>query len=127
MPADTLAPRPTPTDTARSVNGVGRAGDSLQLATRRRGQIETTVNYTAKDSIQFDVPQKVARLYNKASVTYGDTDLKAALITVNYGTNTMQAEGKRDSLTNRLNGRPVLKDKGGLAALLTTSRAKKPR
>ncbi len=114
VPADTLAPRPTPADTARLVNGVGRAGDSLQLATRRRGQIETTVNYTAKDSIQFDVPQKVARLYNKASVTYGDTDLKAALITVNYGTNTMQAEGKRDSLTNRLNGRPVLKDKGGL-------------
>ncbi|WP_046244575.1 putative LPS assembly protein LptD [Hymenobacter terrenus] len=118
---DTLAPGGTtglpgtsPTDSTGLVNGVSRSGDSLQLAAKRKGQIETTINYSAKDSIQFDVTQKVARLYNKASVTYGDTDLKAALITVNYGTNTMQADGRRDSLTNKLEGRPVLKDKGGL-------------
>ena len=111
VPRDTMAPAPTDTTLA---NGVRRAGDSLQLAARRRGQIESTITYTAKDSIQFDVTSKVARLYNGASVMYGDTDLKAALITVNYGTNTMQAEGKRDSVKNRLMGRPVLKDKGGL-------------
>ena len=92
----------------------GRAGDSLRVAARPKGQIETTIQYAAKDSIQFDVTQKVARLYNKASVNYGDTDLKAALITVNYGNNTMQAEGKLDTLKNRLMDRPVLKDKGGL-------------
>ena len=116
VPGDPLAPGSdtSPTDTTNLVNGVSRAGDSLQLAARRRGQIETTINYTAKDSIQFDVTNKVARLYNGASVVYGDTDLKAALITVNYGTNTMQAEGKLDSVKNRLMGRPVLKDKGGL-------------
>ena len=111
---DTLAPGTTPTDTTGRLGSTSRTGDSLQLATRRKGQIETTIKYTAKDSIQFDVPRKTARLYNKASVTYGETDLKAALITVNYGTNTMQADGKRDTLTNKLNGRPVLKDKGGL-------------
>ena len=111
VPRDTLAPAPADTTL---LNGVSRAGDSLQLAAKRRGQIETTITYTAKDSIQFDVTQKVARLYNGASVVYGETDLKAALITVNYGTNTMQAEGRRDSVKNRLVGRPVLKDKGGL-------------
>ncbi|WP_143080306.1 putative LPS assembly protein LptD [Hymenobacter arizonensis] len=118
---DTLAPagrvlRPgtTPTDTAGLVNGVSRRGDSLQVAARRRGQIETTIAYTAKDSIQFDVTKKVARLYNKATVNYGDTDLKAAVITVDYGNNTMTADGRRDSITNRLLDRPVLKDKGGL-------------
>ena len=118
---DTLAPGGTtrqpglsPTDTTGLVNGASRRGDSLQLAARRRGQIETTIQYTAKDSIQFDVTQKVARLYNKASVDYGDTDLKAAVITVDYGKNTMTADGKRDSLTNRLVDRPVLKDKAGL-------------
>ena len=110
---DTLAPGNASTDTTGLVKST-RTGDSLQLAAKRKGQIETTINYAAKDSIQFDVPQKTARLYNKASVKYGDTDLKAALITVNYGSNTMQADGKRDTLTNRLNGRPVLKDKGGL-------------
>jgi hypothetical protein len=102
----------TPTDTSRLVNGTRRSGDSLQVAARRKGQIETTINYSAKDSIQFDVTRKVARLYEKASVVYGETDLKAALITVNYGTNTMQADGRLDSLKNRVVDRPILKDKG---------------
>ncbi len=112
---DTLAPGGSAlADTTGRLSGGRRAGDSLQLAAKRKGQIETTIRYTAKDSIQFDVTQKVARLYNKASVVYGETDLKAALITVNYGTNTMQANGKLDSLKHKLEGRPVLKDKGGL-------------
>ena len=106
--------RPAAADTTGLASGVTGTGDSLTLAARRRGQIESTINYSAKDSIQFDVPGKVARLYNKASVVYGSTDLKAALITVNYGNSTMQADGRRDSLTNRLEGRPVLKDKDGL-------------
>ena len=114
---DTLA-RPSglnsPTDTSRLVNGVRRANDSLQVAARPKGQIESTIKYQAQDSIQFDVTQKVARLYNKSSVTYGDTDLKAYLITINYGTNTMQADGRLDTLKNKVEGRPVLKDKGGL-------------
>ena len=103
-----------PDTLARPLGSVSPIGDTIKLAPKRKGQVESTIRYAAKDSIQFDVNQKTARLYNKASVNYGDTDLKAALITVNYGTNTMQADGKRDSLTHRLNGRPVLKDKGGL-------------
>ncbi|WP_152560020.1 putative LPS assembly protein LptD [Hymenobacter sp. IS2118] len=118
---DTLAPagtvrRPgtTPTDTTGLLRGVAGDGDSVRVAARRQGAIETTIDYTAKDSIQFDVTNKVARLYNKASVEYGDTDLKAAFITVDYGNNTMTADGRRDTLTNRLLDRPVLKDKAGL-------------
>ena len=103
-----------PTDTTGLVNGTRRAGDTLQVKARPKGQVENTITYTAKDSMQFDVTQKVARLYNKASVDYGDTDLKAALITVNYGQNTMQAEGRLDTVKHRLEGRPVLKDGGGL-------------
>ncbi|WP_460499930.1 putative LPS assembly protein LptD, partial [Hymenobacter agri] len=91
-----------------------RRADSLQVAARPKGQVATTIKYTAKDSMQFDVTQKVARLYNKASVNYGETDLKAALITVNYGQNTMEAEGRMDTVKNRLVDRPVLKDGAGL-------------
>lgn len=110
---DTLS-RPLPIGTTKMVNDTTRHTDSLQVAGRPKGQIETTIKYTAKDSMQFDVTQKVARLYNKASVNYGDTDLKAGRIIVNYGQNTMQAEGRMDSVKNRLMDRPVLKDKGGL-------------
>jgi hypothetical protein len=107
---DTLAPA----GPGGLVQGVGGTGDSLTLATKRKGQVETTVKYAATDSIQFDVSGKVARLYNKANVDYGAMNLKAALITVNYGNNTMMAEGRRDSVKNRLEGRPVFKDKDGL-------------
>ena len=111
---DTLA-RPLPGGgTAGVVRDTTRRADSLQVAARPKGQISTTIKYTAKDSMQFDVTKKVARLYNKAGVNYGDTDLKAALITVNYGQNTMEAEGRMDSVKNRLIDRPVLKDGAGL-------------
>ena len=103
-----------PADTVGRANGAVRPGDSLQVRARRKGQVEGTIKYAAKDSMQFDVTKKVARLYNKASVDYGTTDLKAALIIVNYGQNTMQAEGRLDSVKHRLEGRPVLKDGDGL-------------
>ncbi len=111
---DTLAGPAAPADTARLVQSVGGPPDSLTVKARRKGQVETTVKYAAKDSIQFDVADKVARLYSKAAVHYGTTDLKAALITVNYGQNTMLAEGKTDSLTRKLIDRPVFKDGDGL-------------
>ncbi|MEJ7666975.1 MAG: hypothetical protein WKG07_49475 [Hymenobacter sp.] len=69
-----------------------RGRDSLNVVLlKRRSQMETTVKYAAKDSIQFNVDEKIAKLYSKASVDYGQMGLKAALITVNYGDNTVQA------------------------------------
>ena len=91
-----------------------RSRDSLNVAVlRRRSQVETAVKYAAKDSIQFLVDEKVAKLYNKSTVDYGTMSLKAALITVNYGENTVQATGKRDSLKNKTEGVPLFKDDAG--------------
>ncbi|MGI4872941.1 MAG: putative LPS assembly protein LptD [Janthinobacterium lividum] len=91
-----------------------RSRDSLNLQVlRRRSQVETTVKYKATDSIQFDVPTKIARLYNKAAVDYGEMSLTAALITVNYGTNVVEAAGRRDSAKHRMVDRPLFKDKDG--------------
>ncbi len=116
-PAPASGSNPAPTDNAPDplVQAIDSSatGDSLRLAAQRKGQIETTVKYAAKDSIQFDVTQKVARLYNKANVDYGPMELKAALITVDYGRNQVYANGRRDSLSNKLEGRPVFKDAEG--------------
>ncbi len=91
-----------------------RVRDSLNVVLlRRRSQVETTVKYAAKDSIQFNVDEKIAKLYNKASVDYGQMGLKAALITVNYGDNTVQAVGRRDSVKNRMVDQPLFKDAEG--------------
>ncbi|MFD1469187.1 putative LPS assembly protein LptD [Hymenobacter caeli] len=87
--------------------------DSLKLAAKPKGPVETTVHYVAKDSIQFDVARKEAILFNKADVNYGKMDLKAAQITVDYAAHTMTAIGRRDSVKNRDVDKPVFKDEAG--------------
>jgi hypothetical protein len=108
------APSITPDSAGLAVDTSRRARDSLNVVLlKRRSQVETKVNYAAKDSIQFDVTSKVARLYNKATVDYGKMSMKAALITVNYGTNTVQAAGRRDTVKNRMVDQPLFKDADG--------------
>jgi hypothetical protein len=99
---------------ARDTSRAGRRQDSLHLADlKRRSPIETTVKYSATDSIQFDVTSKVARLFSKANVDYGAINMKADLITVDYGHSTVLANGRRDSLKHKVIGKPVFKDGNG--------------
>ena len=108
------APALTPDSAGLAADTSRRVRDSLNVVLlRRRSQVETTVKYAAKDSIQFNVDEKIAKLYNKASVDYGQMGLKAALITVNYGDNTVQAVGRRDSVKNRMVDQPLFKDAEG--------------
>lgn len=100
-------------DSIREKQALVVGQDSATLAVKAKGPVETTVHYVAKDSIQFDVARKEARLYNKADVNYGKLDLKAALITVNYAAHTMTAEGRRDSLRHKVVDKPVFKDEAG--------------
>ena len=87
--------------------------DSITLAAKPKGPIETTVHYVAKDSIQFDVTRKEAKLYNKADVNFGQMDLKAALITIDYAAHVMTAEGRRDTVKHKVVDKPVFKDGAG--------------
>ncbi|MCB2378095.1 hypothetical protein LGH70_10910 [Hymenobacter sp. BT635] len=88
------------------------SGDSLRVSARPKGDIETTIKYSATDSIRFEVQNKVARLYNKSLIDYGDMNLKAAQITVDYSKNLLTAEGAADT-TGKVVGRPVFADGGG--------------
>lgn len=74
-----------------------------------RGDIETTINYTARDSIRASVDGKLIWLYGQAKITYGEIELEAEQITIDYGNSTMTAHGIRDSLGNRV-GFPVFKN-----------------
>ncbi len=108
------APSLTPDSTGLAADTSRRSRDSLNVVIlRRRSQVDTKVNYVAKDSIQFDITNKIARLYNKATVDYGQMNMKAGLITVNYGTNTVQAVGRRDTVTHRVVEQPLFKDADG--------------
>lgn len=108
------APSLTPDSTGLLADTSRRVRDSLNVVIlKRRSQVETTVKYAAKDSIQFDVTTKIAKLYNKATVDYGKMSVKAALITLNYGTNTVQAVGRRDTVKHKMVDQPLFKDDAG--------------
>src|SRR5690606_19824027 len=103
-PADTI---PGATDSLRM------ASDSLRVQQDSIpppvGDIETTINYTARDSIRASVDGKMIWLYGDARITYGEIELEAEEILIDYGKNTMTAHGIRDSLGNRI-GYPVFKN-----------------
>jgi hypothetical protein len=62
----------------------------------------------AKDSIVQDLANRKVYLYGDAEVTYGDIDLKAAFIRVDFNNNTIFARGVKDS-TGKVVGKPVFK------------------
>lgn len=74
-----------------------------------KSDFETTVKYSAEDSIVMDVATQIVRLYGRAKVTYGAISLEAHHIDLNYRTNMVHAEGTQDS-TGRAIGTPVFKD-----------------
>ncbi|MBN2638100.1 MAG: LPS-assembly protein LptD [Bacteroidales bacterium] len=62
----------------------------------------------ADDSIVQDLKNKIVYLYGNADITYGDINVKAAYISVNFNTNTLFAKGVQDS-TGKMVGTPVFK------------------
>lgn len=97
----------TGTATDSASDSVVNKSDTTKLAPR--GDIETTINYTARDSIRASVDGKMIWLYGNAKIVYGEIELEAEEITIDYGNNTLTANGKRDSLGQRV-GYPVFKN-----------------
>jgi hypothetical protein len=116
-PAGTLPVRQDTTRIASDTipnrsDGLNITSDSLNIqrdSIPPKGDIETTINYTARDSIRVSVDGKMIWLFGEAKITYGEIELEAEEITIDYGNNTMTAHGVRDSLGNRI-GYPVFKN-----------------
>ncbi len=81
------APAPPRTDTLPSLEGVRLSQDSL----------DAQVDYTASDSILSNFQQQEIHLYGDAEVNYTNITLKAAYIVLNYETNIVTAEARRDT------------------------------
>jgi len=74
-----------------------------------KGDIETTINYSARDSINFSIDGQIVKLYGDAKIKYGAIELEADQITIDYQNNTLSANGKQDSLGNTI-GYPIFKN-----------------
>ncbi len=83
--------------------------DSTKIA--NKSDIQTTVNYKAKDSVNFNLKTQDIIMFNKAHVDYGEILLDADKIKVNYGTKVLDAEGLPDT-TGTIQGKPIFTDKG---------------
>lgn len=109
--SEALQPRTLPApDTART-----SSADSLQQAKndsirqKNKGDIETTITYSARDSINSSLDQKVVRLYGDANVKYGLIELQAEEIIIDYNTSNITANGRLDSAGRRI-GFPIFKN-----------------
>jgi hypothetical protein len=74
-----------------------------------KSDIETTINYTARDSIRASIDGKLIWLYGDAKITYGAIELEAEEIVIDYAHTIITAQGVRDSLGNRI-GYPLFKN-----------------
>ncbi|MEX2568169.1 MAG: putative LPS assembly protein LptD [Cyclobacteriaceae bacterium] len=73
------------------------------------GDIETTINYFAEDSIVSDFSQNKVYLYNKAWFEYGNIRLDADYIVIDWENSELYASGLEDSLGVK-QGTPVFKE-----------------
>ncbi|MGA0556409.1 putative LPS assembly protein LptD [Larkinella sp. VNQ87] len=110
----------TPTSATVSGNSVivdTTRRDSLTVArpdtANNNGNLQTTVNYSAKDSTLFDATGQIVELFGDAKVDYGDIHLTAAYIKLNWTTNEVFARGRYDSTARKTVGLPVFQDNSG--------------
>ncbi|AAM71765.1 MAG TPA: LPS-assembly protein LptD [Chlorobaculum sp.] len=77
----------------------GALPDSLL---EKREDLDSTVVYTARDSLIYNVSKRTADLFGKAKVNYKDSRIEGPRITIEQATSTARATASRDSL-----GRPA--------------------
>ena len=87
--------------------------DTLKTAKspKPKGDIETTINYNAKDSMFYDLENKKIFMYQDAHIDYGDIVLEANRTTVDWNKRTIQAEFATDSTGKKI-GKPVFTQQG---------------
>ena len=76
------------------------------------GGLTAVVNYKAQDSLVF-AAGNMAWLYGESQVTYTDITLDAERIQLSLDSSLVHANGVPDSITGKLNGKPVFKDNSG--------------
>ncbi len=98
--------------------GAARAqGDTTRVKkdsvkTQPEGDIKSSIAYSADDSINTSIDRKIIKLYGNAKVKYGDIELEAEHIVIDYDASTITANGKRDS-TGQLVGFPIFRQGQG--------------
>ncbi|MDZ7743276.1 MAG: putative LPS assembly protein LptD [Bacteroidota bacterium] len=81
------------------------AADTLELK-KSSSAIDARVDYSAQDSIRFDVKTGKVFLFNEADISYENINLRSAYVEIDFEKSLAYAEGIEDS-TGKLVGSPV--------------------
>ncbi|MDQ3394490.1 MAG: LPS-assembly protein LptD [Bacteroidota bacterium] len=103
---------PTAESSIDTLNNKNETIFSDSISVTNNGDIQTTILYSARDSIDLDVQNQVMYLYGNAKIKYGDINLEADAIEINYLTNELSAKSGIDSLGKPV-GNPVFSDISG--------------
>lgn len=104
---DTLPPAPL-ADTLAPVLRDSAIVDLRKIQISREG-LDTEVEYSAKDSMWFDVARQQVHLYGNARVKYTSLTIEAGYIMLDYKNNEIIADQFPDS-TGQMSGLPNFKD-----------------
>ncbi|MES2794796.1 MAG: putative LPS assembly protein LptD, partial [Bacteroidota bacterium] len=85
---------------------------NLSVADTLKGDLQTTVKYSARDSSIIDEENQTLYLFGDSKVIYGDIQLEAEYITLNWKLNEVFAVGKIDSTSKKKVGYPVFTQDG---------------
>ena len=93
-------------DTTRAPSDTTLVKSDTTRKAKKKGAIETTIFYSARDSINSRIDRKIVKLYGEAKIKYGTIELQAEEITIDYDSSTLTAHGGLDSLGKRV-GYPI--------------------
>jgi hypothetical protein len=96
-------------DTSKISNEKNSSDSTVKSVPKSKQVLDAPVIYSAKDSMRINVKEKKLYLYGDAEVNYKEINLKSAYIELDFGKNTLFAEGVKDSL-GREKGRPEFKE-----------------
>jgi lipopolysaccharide assembly outer membrane protein LptD (OstA) len=74
-----------------------------------KGLFDVPIPHNA-DSGEISIAKKKAFLYGNAIVKYGDIELKAAIIEIDFESSIVTAYGREDTSTNKIVGKPEFKE-----------------
>jgi lipopolysaccharide assembly outer membrane protein LptD (OstA) len=114
---NTLPGTPLPNVRSADTTKISTTKDSLSrlnisIPDSAKGDLQTTVKYSARDSSIIDEENQTLYLFGNAKVIYGDIQLEAEFITLNWKMNEVFAVGTTDSTTKKKVGYPVFTQDG---------------
>ena len=96
-------------DSLLSLMQVDTTANNEMDSTIQKSEIETTINYSAKDSIFYDLKSQKIKLYGNSKIDYGEINLEAYEILVDWNDKTLDANYLTDSTGKKI-GKPIFSE-----------------